>query len=73
MKRDAVEFMKVRDVATALGISSASAYRLIAEGKIPGARVGGVIRIPCEAWERWMAAQVDNALAGCDGVELRSR
>ena len=65
------EFLAVAEIAKRLNVSVAQAYRLIARGKVPGAKVAGVIRVPRTAWERWLAEQADAALANCNGVEAR--
>lgn len=61
--RKAPAFLEVRDVARALGVSVGQTYRLIAAGKLPGTKVAGVIRVPREAWERWLSDQTELALA----------
>jgi excisionase family DNA binding protein len=55
-------YMPVRDVATALGLSEARTYALIAEGKIPAVRDGRRVRVPSAAFEAWLRSQEQKAL-----------
>jgi excisionase family DNA binding protein len=46
------EFLRPTEVARALGVSRSTAYKLIAEGKIPCVRIAGRIRrVPARALE----------------------
>lgn len=65
MKHERPEFLGVRDIARALNVSVAQAYRLIHSGKVPGARVAGVVRVPRAAWQHWLNDQAEAALANC--------
>lgn len=51
------EIMTVKEVATYLKIKEKTAYRLAAEGKIPGFKVGGSWRFRVEDIERWIEGQ----------------
>ena len=73
MATETKDFMTVREVAAALGVSPAHVYRLIAQRKLPGAPVAGVIRVPRVAWARWMSHQTETALASCDALEMRGQ
>lgn len=57
------KLMRVRELATELGLSRSRAYALVRAGRIPAIRVGNAIRIPREAFERWMRERADAALA----------
>ncbi len=49
--------LRVQEAAEALGVSRAKAYELIAAGQIPSVKLGGCIRVPVAALERWIGAQ----------------
>jgi excisionase family DNA binding protein len=51
------EIMTLREVATYLKIKEKTAYRLAAEGRIPGFKVGGSWRFRMADLERWIEAQ----------------
>jgi excisionase family DNA binding protein len=51
------EIMTLREVATYLKIKEKTAYRLAAEGRIPGFKVGGSWRFRMGDLERWIEAQ----------------
>ena len=51
------DIMTVREVATYLKIKEKTAYRLAAEGRIPGFRVGGSWRFRVSDIERWIEEQ----------------
>jgi excisionase family DNA binding protein len=51
------EIMTLREVATYLKIKEKTAYRLAAEGRIPGFKVGGSWRFRMVDLERWIEAQ----------------
>ena len=55
--------LRPRDIAHELGISLRRAYALLQCGAIPSTAVGGSIRIPRAAWERWLADHAEQALA----------
>lgn len=55
--------MRVAEVASLLGVSSGRVYQLIAQARLPATRCGRSIRIPRAAWEQWLVAQRDAALA----------
>ena len=56
------ELMRVAEVAKQLGVSDSRLYQLIAQGAVPCVRIGRSIRIPREAWRRWIAGHTDTAL-----------
>jgi excisionase family DNA binding protein len=51
------EILTVREVAAYLKIKEKTAYRLAAEGKIPGFKVGGSWRFRQQDIESWIEAQ----------------
>lgn len=51
------EILTMREVAAYLKIKEKTAYRLAAEGKIPGFRVGGSWRFRQQDIESWIDAQ----------------
>lgn len=51
------EVMTVSEVAAYLRIKEKTAYRLVAEGKLPGFKVGGSWRFMREEIEQWIKEQ----------------
>lgn len=49
--------MTIRDVANYLKLAEKTAYRLAAEGKIPGFKVGASWRFRKSEIDRWIIAQ----------------
>jgi excisionase family DNA binding protein len=64
------ELLRPADLAPRLGLTTGRIYQLIRAGVIPVTKVGGAIRIPRQAWERWLRAQADKAL---DSIETNRR
>ncbi len=58
------EMLRASDISSRLGVTTGRIYQLIAAGVIPSVRVGGAIRIPREAWERWLDDQTQRAVTG---------
>jgi excisionase family DNA binding protein len=56
------QFLRPSDLASQLGLTRSRIYQLLRAGELPSVRIGGVIRIPREAWERWLAERRDEAL-----------
>jgi excisionase family DNA binding protein len=48
------EWMKVPEVAEELRIARSRAYELVANGKIPSARIGRSVRVNRRELERWL-------------------
>jgi excisionase family DNA binding protein len=46
----------VREAADLVGLGKDTVYRLIAQGKFPYKRIGGVLRVPVKALEKWVEA-----------------
>lgn len=51
------EILTLREVAEYLKLAEKTAYRLAAEGKLPGFKVGGSWRFKKEDIERWINSQ----------------
>lgn len=51
------EIMTLKEVAEYLKVAEKTAYRLVAEGKLPGFKVGGAWRFRRVDMEKWIAAQ----------------
>jgi excisionase family DNA binding protein len=50
--------LRPSEAAEALGISRSRAYELIASGGLPSVRVGGSVRVPVAALERWITERL---------------
>ena len=53
------DIMTIREVAGYLKLKEKTAYRLVAEGKIPGFKVGGSWRFRRREIERWIDADLN--------------
>ena len=53
------DIITIREVADYLKLTKKTAYRLVAEGKIPGFKVGGSWRFRRSEIERWIDEQTD--------------
>lgn len=49
----------VREAARRVGLSKDKVYDLIAAGQFPYKRIGGVLRVPVKALERWAEPDVE--------------
>ncbi|HOM82038.1 MAG TPA: excisionase family DNA-binding protein [Armatimonadota bacterium] len=47
--------LRASEVAPQLGLTTGRVYQLISEGVIPAVRIGGRVRIPEAAWEKWLS------------------
>ena len=54
--------LRPADLASLLGLTPSRVYQMIASGVLPSVRVAGAIRVPREAWQRWLDEQRDRAL-----------
>lgn len=54
-----VLLITVREAAERVQLSKDKVYELIARGEFPHKRIGGVIRVPVKALERWAEADVE--------------
>ena len=61
------DIMTIREVADYLKLTEKTAYRLVAEGKIPGFKVGGSWRFRRSEIERWIDAQSKNETVRSSG------
>ena len=51
------EILTIREVAEYLKLAEKTVYRLVAEGKIPGFKVGGAWRFKKDEIESWIKAE----------------
>jgi excisionase family DNA binding protein len=58
------DFLRPADLARLLGVTRSRIYQLLSSGELPSVRIGGAIRVPRVAWERWVASISERALAG---------
>ena len=61
------DIMTIREIADYLKLTEKTAYRLTAEGKIPGFKVGGSWRFRRSEIERWIDAQSKNETVRSSG------
>ncbi|MBB1435722.1 helix-turn-helix domain-containing protein [Pseudoalteromonas sp. SG43-6] len=54
------QILTLQEVAEYLKLTEKTAYRLAAEGKLPGFKVGGAWRFKREDLEAWIEAQKNN-------------
>jgi excisionase family DNA binding protein len=55
-------FLSVAELGQRLGVSTRTAYNLVADGVVPVISVRGVKKIPTAALERWLADREQAAL-----------
>jgi len=58
-----LDFLTVTEVAARLGVTSARAYQLVREARLPHVRRGRRLLIPAGAWAAWLREQERQALA----------
>lgn len=56
-------FLSVTAAARVLGMSRRCAYEMVRARRLPAVRVGGRIKVPAAALDRWIADRADEALA----------
>ena len=56
------QFLRPADVAPLLGVTTSRVYQLITAKELPAIRVGGALRIPRTAWEKWLERRSQEAL-----------
>ena len=61
------DIMTLKEVAEYLKITEKTAYRLTAEGKIPGFKVGGAWRFKREEIESWIEFQSNRPNSSISG------
>jgi len=54
-----IEIWTIKEVSAFLKIKEKTAYRLVAEGKIPGFKVGGAWRFKSEDIEEWIETKMN--------------
>ena len=59
---DEQPFMQPREVGEVLNVGLSRVYQLIRSREIPSVRIGGRIRVPRAAWNRWLGEQAARAL-----------
>jgi excisionase family DNA binding protein len=47
-------WLRVKDAAVKMGLSTRKVYEMAQDGRIPHARIDGCVRIPAEPLEKWM-------------------
>jgi excisionase family DNA binding protein len=57
------EFLSVAELGARLRVSRTTAYQLVRTHEVPSIRLGGSIRIPVSALDRWLADRAQEALA----------
>ena len=57
--RGPMNMLRVSEVAQRLAISRSKCYELINRRVLPSIRVGGAVRIPGAALDRWVVAQLE--------------
>jgi len=50
--------LRIDEVADRLAISRATTYRLIQRGQLPTIHIGGAVRVPAAALDRWLDDQI---------------
>lgn len=55
------EIMTVKELADYLKIAEKTAYRFVAEGRIPGFKVGSALRFRKSEIDKWIAEQEQNS------------
>jgi excisionase family DNA binding protein len=56
--------LRVRHLASMLGLSVRRVYQLIGTGELPSIRVGRSVLIPRPAWKSWLRERSRRALRG---------
>ena len=65
------QILTIREVADLLKINEKTAYKLVAERKIPGFKVGGSWRFRTEDIDNWIKAKLDESSAAALGEGSR--
>lgn len=61
------DFLSTAEVGERLGVTGRRVLELAKLGRIPFVKHGRSIRVPRAAWERFVEAQTEEALAGMSG------
>jgi len=46
------------EAAEAIGVGRSKVYELLASGELPSIRIGGSVRVPVDALQRWIDRQL---------------
>lgn len=57
------DLLRPADVATRLGVTPGRVYQLIKDGTLPCIRRGRSVRVPRQAYDRWLSSLADEASA----------
>lgn len=68
-----IEFLSVAELGARLRVSRTTAYLLVRTREVPSIRLGGTIRIPVSAFDRWLADREQEALASVRGGRMAER
>jgi excisionase family DNA binding protein len=60
-------FLSVPEMGRRLGVSTRTAYQLVADCEVPVIRLRGVLRVPATALDKWIAAREQEALDSVGG------
>lgn len=55
------KFLTVKDIMEILGVSSPAAYKIVNSADFPKIKVGRAIRIPPDAFQRWVEQKCGGA------------
>jgi excisionase family DNA binding protein len=62
-------FLRARDIAPLLGVSSQRVAQLLRAGRIPAVREGRSVLVPRPAWEAWIRQRSDDAMRNLDQMK----
>jgi len=57
------DLLRPADVAARLGVTPGRVYQLLTDGTLPCIRRGRSVRVPRQAYERWLSSLADEAEA----------
>lgn len=57
------DFYTAREIAARIGVSVATAHRLLDAGELPSAYFGKLRRVPKVDFEQWLEAKIEDARA----------
>jgi excisionase family DNA binding protein len=66
------DFFSTTEIGEKLGVTSRRVAVLVKAGRIPAVRHGRCYRIPRSAWETYLAAQAEAAMANLKGNECHA-
>jgi excisionase family DNA binding protein len=56
-------FISVAELGRRLGVSTRTAYNLVHGNEVPSVKIRGVLRVPVNALDRWIADREQEALS----------